>query len=90
VLAAALAAGAKTILTMNLRDFPVSALSVHDGVAVHPDEFLCGLYDANAELFRESTQAAHGNLSRSVPSFAAYLDAVERQGLAQTTRRLRG
>ena len=90
VLAAALVAGAKTILTMNLRDFPASALAVHGVVAVHPDDFLCGLHDADPELFRASTEAAHANLSRSVPSVADYLDTLERQGLTQTTSRLRG
>lgn len=90
VLAAALAAGAKTILTMNLRDFPASALTAHGVVAVHPDNFLCGLHDADPALFRASTEAAHANLSRSVPSFADYLDSLERQGLPQTTNRLRG
>ena len=89
VLAAALAAGAKTILTMNLRDFPVSALAPHGVVAVHPDDFLCGLYDADPELLRASTEAAHANLSRSTPSFVKYLDTLERQGLPQLARRLR-
>lgn len=89
VLAAALVAGAKTILTMNLRDFPASALSPHGVVAVHPDGFLCGLHDADPELLLASTEAAHANLSRSVPSFEDYLDVLERQGLSQLTRRLR-
>ena len=89
VLAAALAAEAETILTINLRDFPASALAPHGIVAVHPDEFLCGLHDADPELLRASTEAAHANLSRSAPSLAAYLDVLDRQGLPQLTRRLR-
>jgi predicted nucleic acid-binding protein len=90
VLAAALASKAQTILTMNLRDFPDSALAPHGVSAVHPDGFLCGLYDADPELVRASTEMAHANLSRSAPSFADYLDALERQGLPQLTTRLRG
>ncbi len=89
VLAAALAAGAETILTMNLRDFPASALAPHGVMAVHPDNFLCGLHDADPELLRASTEAAHTNLSRSAPSLATYLDVLDRQGLPQLTRRLR-
>lgn len=89
VLAAALAAEAETILTMNLRDFPASALAPHGIVAVHPDEFLCRLHDADPELLRASIEAAHANLSRSAPSLAAYLDVLDRQGLPQLTRRLR-
>ena len=83
VLAVALAAGAGTILTMNLRDFPASALAPHGVVAVHPDVFLCGLHDADPELLQASTAAAYANLSRSTPSLAAYLDVLDRQGLPQ-------
>jgi predicted nucleic acid-binding protein len=90
VLAAALAAEAQTILTMNLRDFPDSALGPDGVIAVHPDRFLCGLYDADPELLRASTEMAHANLSRSAPSFADYLTALERQGLPQLVKRLRG
>ena len=89
VLAAALAAGAGTILTMNLRDFPASALAPHGVVAIHPDRFLCGLHDADPDLLQASTEAAQANLSRSMPSLAAYLDVLNRQGLSQFTRRLR-
>ena len=89
VLAAALAAGARTILTMNLRDFPASALASHGVAAAHPDDFLCGLHDADPDLLRASTEAAQANLSRSTPSVAAYLDVLDRQGLPQFTHRLR-
>ena len=90
VLAAALTAGAETILTMNLRDFPASAVAPYGVIAVHPDGFLCGLHDADPELVWASTQAAHANLSRSTPSLADYLDALECQGLPQLASRLRG
>ncbi len=89
VLAAALAAGAGTILTMNLRDFPASALAPYGVAAVNPDDFLCGLHDADPELLRASTEAAHANLSRTTPSMAAHLGVLDRQGLPQFTRRLR-
>lgn len=89
VLAAALAAGAATILTMNLRDFPASALTARGVQAVHPDGFLCELHDADPELVRASAEAAHANLSRSTPSVADYLDALERQGLPALAQRLR-
>lgn len=88
VLAAALAAGAGTILTMNLRDFPTSGLAPHDVVSAHPDDFLTALHEADPELVRASTEAAHENLSRSSPSFADYLDTLRRQGLPQLAGRL--
>ncbi len=89
VLAAALVSGAGTILTLNLRDFPALALAPHGIVASHPDDFLCGLHDADPDLLRASTEAAQANLSRSTPSLAAYLDVLDRQGLPQFTHRLR-
>lgn len=89
VLAAALASGAGTILTMNLRDFPASVLAPHGVAAVHPDAFLCRLHDADPDLLQASAEAAQANLSRSTPSVTAYLDVLDRQGLPQFTRRLR-
>lgn len=89
VLAAALAAGAGTILTMNLRDFPASAMAARGVQAVHPDDFLCELHDADPELMRTCAKAAHANLSRSTPSFADYIDVLERQGLPALAQRLR-
>jgi hypothetical protein len=41
VLAAAIEAGAETILTYNLRDFPAAVLATYGISALHPDEFLC-------------------------------------------------
>lgn len=52
VLAAALASGVRAMLTVNLRDFPAPLLAFYGVVAVHPDEFLCGLHDADPELAR--------------------------------------
>ncbi len=85
----ALAAGAGTILTMNLRDFPAPALATYGVQAIHPDGFLCELHDADPELIRASAEAAYANLSQSTPSFPEYLDALERQGMPALARRLR-
>lgn len=74
---------------MNLQDFPASTLAPLGVTARHPDDFLCGLYDTDPALVRASTEAAHANLTRSTPSFADYLDALERQGLPRFARRLR-
>ena len=82
VLAAALAAGAETSLTMNLRDFPASALTAHGVTAVHPDNFLCKLHDADPDLLQASTEAAQANLGRGTLSVAAYLDVLDRPGPA--------
>lgn len=89
VVAAALAAPAPVILTLNLRDFPVALLAPLGIRAAHPDGFLSGLHDADPEAVRASVEAAHANLSRSAPGFGAFLDALERQGLPAFAARLR-
>ncbi|MFY1669538.1 hypothetical protein ACN27G_06220 [Plantactinospora sp. WMMB334] len=43
VLAAAVAAGADSIITCNLRDFPLAACQPHGVVAEHPDTVLLDL-----------------------------------------------
>ena len=89
VLAAALEAPAPTILTLNLRDFPAALLAPLGVAAEHPDVFLSKLHDADPEAVRASAEAAHANLSRSAPSFAAFLGALARQGLPAFVARLR-
>lgn len=89
VLAAAIASGAATILTMSLRDFLPAALAPRGIIAAHPDPFLCRLYDADPEVMRASAAAARANLSRSAPTFGAVLEALERQDLPGLAARLR-
>ncbi|MBK1661208.1 hypothetical protein [Paracraurococcus ruber] len=88
VLAAVIAASLGVILTMNLRDFPPGALAPLGVAVAHPDPFLCALHDADPEAVRASAEAAHANLSRSTPTFGAYLDALRRQGLPSLAARL--
>jgi hypothetical protein len=47
VLAAAIHCEARTIVTVNLRDFPESILADFDIEAVHPDAFLLGLLESD-------------------------------------------
>ncbi len=59
VLAAALSARAGLIVTANLRDFPRRAL-VPEGVeALHPDEFLTGLWRRDPDPVAGAVHAAH-------------------------------
>ncbi|MDD9980880.1 MAG: hypothetical protein OXU81_05905 [Gammaproteobacteria bacterium] len=48
-LAAAVEAGADTIVTRNLRDFPPERLAPHDLTAKHPDVFIADLFAADPE-----------------------------------------
>ncbi len=81
VLAAAVHGQAATIVTFNLRDFCAEHLEPWGVVAVHPQDFLTGLFRTNprAVMLRISQQASERNrsldqllqiLHASVPRFA--------------------
>jgi hypothetical protein len=78
VVAAAVRAGAEVIVTLNLKDFPRSALLPFHVEARHPDGFLIELYDLKLVIHSLHEQAADINrdlsdilktLSRIVPDF---------------------
>lgn len=54
VLAAAIASNASAIVTFNLSDFPKRTLKPLGIRAVHPDQFLCELFDKDRPLFLET------------------------------------
>lgn len=59
VLATALAAGAGVIVTANLRDFPRRAMVPAGISAVHPDQFLTGLWVQAPDPVAAAVHAAH-------------------------------
>jgi len=60
VLAAAIAGGADELLTLNLRDFPIRALGVHDVLRRHPDEFLLEAFHADPAAVGAIVGEVHG------------------------------
>jgi hypothetical protein len=89
VLAAAIEARAGTIVTFNLRHFPADMLAPFGVTARDPDSFLCGLHNADPEAIAAVVDAARLNLSRTVPSEDAYIEALHRQRLTAFAARLR-
>lgn len=60
VLAAAIAGGAESIVTFNLKDFPAAKLDPHHIDAVHPDDFMLDQLDlAPAKVLAALSQQAH-------------------------------
>jgi len=51
VLATAIRAKAEEIVTFNLQHFPPETTEPHGVRAVHPDRFVCNLYDLRTEVF---------------------------------------
>jgi len=81
VVAAAIAAGASLIITWNVRDFPPGELAEHKLRCQTPDTLLMNLYADLPDLAIESTQRARTNLTRTRPSAASFVEALQSQGL---------
>lgn len=64
ILAAAVAAGAQTIVTNNLRHFPRKALAPLDIVAQTPNQFLTDLFYENPDLVFEAIRQQSANTRR--------------------------
>ncbi|MDZ5450442.1 PIN domain-containing protein [Sphingomonas sp. ID1715] len=89
VLAAAIAGGAETIVTWNLKDFPAPQIAPHGIAAVSPDAFLSALHRAYPKALLSSIARARENLRRTTPSVTEFVDALERHGLVAFTSILR-
>lgn len=89
VLAAAIKANAQTIVTYNLSDFPLSALSKYEIDAQHPDEFLRHLLDLAPAKVIATVQETRKSLKNPPKSSSEYLATLEKQSLPQTCAYLR-
>ncbi|WP_268760194.1 RSP_2648 family PIN domain-containing protein [Candidatus Rhodobacter oscarellae] len=56
VLASAIAGDAAAVITLNLRDFPRTTLAMESVEAIHPDEFLLGMYHQNPQTVSEAIE----------------------------------
>lgn len=89
VLAAAIRAGAQTIVTFNLKDFPEDKLAPYNVEAKHPDEFVLDAIDLapGAVATVVSNQAAA--LKNPRRTVADLLDTLRDQGLVRSVAKLR-
>lgn len=76
VLAAAIEAGAETIVTFNLRHFPRKALAPYDLRALPPDLFLEALLDANPARFLCGMRQHRASLRNPPKTAEEYLSAL--------------
>lgn len=88
VLAAAITGGAATIVTFNRRHFPASALTPYGIQPLSPDAFLCALYDAMPERFREAVQQILARLRNPPRTWEEHVDVLRDNGLPQLAVRL--
>lgn len=89
VLAAALKAGADVIVTSNLKDFPAETLVKYGIEAQHPDDFVHHLLDLATPVVCAAAKKQREGLKNPSLSVEAYLESLERQGLAKTVASLR-
>lgn len=64
VLAAAIAARASVIMTLNIRDFPVRSLAEHGVSVVHSDAFLRQLYEGSPDEVASVVEAVRAEAER--------------------------
>ncbi|HEY8506572.1 MAG TPA: PIN domain-containing protein [Gemmataceae bacterium] len=89
VLAAAIRAGADIIVTFNLGDFPAGALARYGIEALHPDDFVTSQLDLAPHVVCAAAKRQRESLKNPPKTVEEYLEALERQGLAQTASALR-
>jgi predicted nucleic acid-binding protein len=89
VLAAAIRAGAKVIVTFNLSDFPRASLAHYDVEALHPDDFLVGLLNVVPGTVCATVKRQRESLRSPPKTVEELLTTLEDQGLPQTVARLR-
>jgi len=89
VLAAAIRAGAQSIVTFNLKDFPAESLASYGVEAQHPDDFVFDLLDLAPGAVLSAIHAQLASLKNPPQTMGQLLDTLRSQGLAQSVARLR-
>lgn len=89
VVAAAVRAGADTIVTFNLKDFPAAELAKYDIAAQHPDDFIVQQIGLSPPLVCRAARRHRASLKNPPKTTDEYLATLESQGLPQTVAGLR-
>lgn len=89
VLAAAIRAGAQTIVTANLSDFPAKVLLPYDVEAQHPDDFVLAQIDLAPGAVLNVLRAQADSLKNPPRSIGDVLDTLQDCGLVQAVAKLR-
>jgi len=89
VLAVAIYAKAKYIVTFNLKDFPQPDLVFHQVEAISPDDFVLRVIEYDAKAFIDAVARHRTVLMHPPKTTNEYLETLEKQGLAKTVAFLR-
>lgn len=86
VLTLALQVGANTIITENLKDFPVACLKPSGLQAMSTDRFLADLIETRPDLAEPAMKRLQAALSRTSADLPATLATAKRAGLRRTSK----
>lgn len=89
VLAAAIGADAKIIVTFNLKDFPDPILAKHKIVAQHPDVFVGDLIERYPQQVLQAVDMILARLKNPPQTFENHLAILANQGLLTSVAMLR-
>lgn len=89
VLAAAIRAGAQTIVTFNVRDFPAHILHAYEVEAIHPDDFTRDLLDLSPAAVVNAVREQSEGLKDPPRTLSDVLDTLRENGLVQSVAKLR-
>ncbi|CAK2899426.1 PIN domain-containing protein [Vibrio crassostreae] len=81
VVAAAIKGQAESIITFNLKDFPSCELEPLGLTAIHPDEFLCDMFELDSSACVKAAQQQRASLKRPPMSQDEFLACLQKQRL---------
>jgi predicted nucleic acid-binding protein len=84
VLAAAIHANARGVVTFNLKDFPNATLEPYHLRAIHPDEFVTHWLETHPVKVTNAIRAARTRMRNPARTVNEYLERLASQGLPRT------
>jgi len=88
VLAAAIAAEATSIVTLNLADFPQTVVNRYGIRVEHPDDFLCRMYDSDPQKADMAIRRMIENKKHPPRTLAEEYTGLDKAGLHGFARRI--
>lgn len=88
VLAAAIKSSSSVVVTYNLADFPNAELDPYGIHAVHPDAFLCSLFDDQTDAFVTIMRIHRAALINPPKTAGQYIETIKRTSLIDLASRL--
>ncbi len=89
VVACAIKANAKQIVTFNLKDFPAKTLATYNLKAIHPDKFIIDLLEINPQKVVQAFKYQVSSLRNPPLSEEKVLEKLEICGLVQSLKLLK-